>query len=838
MAKSCATFCCPETYKKCLTKVLRNLGFIRLYEMSELEIIMKVIRTLCANPKCEARYASELDNFRNRKTQAESNKYRLGVIGVTSSGKSTMINALLGETLLPAVARPSSSQLVSCFHSTSRSATIYFQDRKPKIYSGSSLNQRLIEKYGDEGVNLSNKEKVKQIELTTPDFPFDDSIILIDSPGLDAYGYAGHEQLTMNSLLPTIDFCIFVTTCKTNSDDKMLSVLNTIAEYEKPVIIVQNMIDSIKPSLDGKKSVADVAQDHRVRVERIINRSKIRDKSKVHIVQISAINALKARQNGLRTNEDKIILEASNYMKLVTVVNRAFNQVRPVVEGHRLLFLKKEILRIAKAAKEDGAGAKIVTTRFQYEDTEEQYKFQKHFCFEKLNKEKKDLERALASIRNKCNFTEDDIVSIKKVVRDCEKVICDQMKSLNKTIVFVCEKLNIDSRNIVSDFRFEKPELYLKKKRIKVREGYTIEGKKHFTLNPFKMTGFFTRKDPDISVPPVFKNVIDVDATIQNAINYINSSIRVFNQTIQRWQKSLELTEEKLFTEIQNRRSEHEARINQALDCQAYQKIGTELSKIADSIKTVNENQTKVISTRTDVKESEIFTIRVSKELLPMYKLSERIRIKIHNDTFRFFIGNKNQYCVIGWDEYCEGKFIRYAFSKVINPKAIVKGINVLDNSIKLIHKPDFSAQIDGIFNKGVFILVNATQIGAAMSEISRYKVTNLLKSNDGLYLVIQDFNEIMNGNSVSETLDNVIDIKRQLSINNTKARYLLLHDNPIYNLAATEAQTIGRTTQFDEINILNDLQKKFYYLLPQNKSERNLVESTIRIIIHKLGKI
>ena len=75
------------------------------------------------------------------------------------------------------------------------------------------------------------------------------------------------------------------------------------------------------------------------------------------IVQISAINALKARQNGLKTNEDKKILETSNYQKLVNVVNTAFNQVRPVVEGHRLAFLKKEILRIAKAAKEDGAGA-------------------------------------------------------------------------------------------------------------------------------------------------------------------------------------------------------------------------------------------------------------------------------------------------------------------------------------------------------------------------------------------------------------------------------------------------------------------------------------------------
>ena len=55
--------------------------------MNELDIIQKVINTLGANAKCKSRYVSELDNFLNRKVQAESNKYRLGVIGVTSSGK-------------------------------------------------------------------------------------------------------------------------------------------------------------------------------------------------------------------------------------------------------------------------------------------------------------------------------------------------------------------------------------------------------------------------------------------------------------------------------------------------------------------------------------------------------------------------------------------------------------------------------------------------------------------------------------------------------------------------------------------------------------------------------
>ena len=797
--------------------------------MSELDVIEKVINTLSKNVKCKERYASELDNFYNRKIQAESNKYRLGVIGVTSSGKSTMINSLLGEFLLPAVARPSSSQLVSCFRSKIRCAKIYFQDKTPRTFTGTALSQKLIEKYGDEKANERNKEKVKQIELSTPDFPFDEKIILIDSPGLDAYGYAGHEQLTMNSLLPTIDFCIFVTTCKTNSDEKMLSVLNTIAEYEKPVIIVQNMIDSLKPDLDGQ-TISEVAQVHRTRVERIINRSCIKDKSKVHIVQISAINALKARQNKLRTKADKQLLEESNYEKLVSIVKTAFNQVRPVVEGHRMIFLKKEIQRIAKAAIEDGAGAKGLVAKFQYENITDDYEYNKNLCIKKLNDELQKLQLKRESLNKKRSFNEYDINIIKNDSNGCEKTICHFMKQLNSAISKICQTLNIDSRNIITDFRFDKPELQLKKKKEVIREGHWEKGERiWWTL------WIFRRKDE--WVDPIIEEVTDVEGTKRNAINYINNSIRVFTQTIERWKKSIVLTEKKLYAEIDNRRSEYEARLNYALDCQAYQQIGRDLQRIAESINDLRESYTQVNSTHTDVKESATSRICVNKELLPMYQLSEIVRIRIQNDTFRFFTTRTSHQIIIGWDEYCESKFLRYAFNENVNPSKIAQGNNILGNSIYLIHKPNSSAQIVNIPSKNVFVLVNATQFGAAMSEIARFKLSSILSNTTTLYFVVQDFNEIMNGNSVSETLDNIIGMKkkRELDICCT-CKYLLLHDNPIYNLAAAEAQAVGCATQFDETTFFHNLER-FSYLLPQDKSMRNITKSTIRVIIQKLGR-
>lgn len=798
--------------------------------MNELEIIVNVINILNKNAKCKERYASELDNFRNRELQARSNRYRLGVIGVTSSGKSTMINSLLGEAILPAGARPSSSQLVSCFHSSNRRAQIFFHDGTSKTFTGNALNKGLMEKYGDETFNPSNKEKVKQIELSSPNFPFDKSIVLVDSPGLDAYGYANHEQLTINSLLPTIDFCIFVTTCKTNSDDKMLSVLNTIADYEKPVIIVQNMIDSLKPSLDGEKTVADVAQEHRARVERIVSHSNIKDKSKVHIVQISAINALKAREN----RNERELLEKSNYGKLVEVVQKAFDQVRPVVEGHRMKFLKKEITRIAKAALDDGAVSSIIMPTFEYDDIAIDYEIKREECDKVLNDRLSGLQSQLSSLRRRNNFNDRDIVVIKKDSAKCEAEICRQMNILNNTIIEICKKLNVDQRNILTDFRFDKPELRLKKKTEVVKDGYWQEGKRHwYTL--------WLVKDDDKWIDTSYTiEVTDVTGTKQNAINYINQSLNVFKRTIDHWRKTISHTEEKLYAEIENRRSEYKARQEKALDCQAYQQIGNALQSLADSImSSVPNTFSNINSTKTDVKEVPTFTIQDKYGLTSMLKLSEYIRLSMHTAVSHAFINCTLDTLVIGWDEYCESKFMKYTFGISVLPNRVNTGINRIGKSSILCHKPKELTLSNTNGGRNIFVLINATQFGAALKEILDIKLENITRRMDILYLVIQDFNEIMNGNSVAETLDNIIGLKNRKDFNvRYSFKVILLHDNLLYNMAAVEAQVTGCFKQSDEIRILHDLQKKFYYLFPNDKTARNYAESTIQTIIQKLGKL
>ena len=287
----------------------------------EIDIINQTLAVLNTSASVSARYKAKIDLLEERKERAMQNTYRMGVIGVTSSGKSTLINSLLNEDLLPSAVIPSSSQLVSCRRGDSRCGVIYFEDKKPQNLSSQRLTPQIIKKFGEEQSNPHNRKKVKQIEIFTQNFPFDKDLILVDSPGLDAYGFEGHEQLTLHTMLPSIDFCLFITTCKTNSDSKTKSVLNTIAQYDKPVIIIQNMIDSVKPSLnnDGtiRKTEAEVADEHRMRVIKIVDESKIQ--SKVVILQYSAVWA---RDGQIR--HDKDLLQKSGYNDLVSVIKETF----------------------------------------------------------------------------------------------------------------------------------------------------------------------------------------------------------------------------------------------------------------------------------------------------------------------------------------------------------------------------------------------------------------------------------------------------------------------------------------------------------------------------------
>ncbi|WP_318503001.1 dynamin family protein [Bacillus sp. T3] len=226
---------------------------------------------------------------------------RIGLVGVTSSGKSTLLNALLGDNILPTAVRPSSGSIIICSKGPTTNAKIIFEDDRHVKVDEENVAAAL-KKYGDESENQNNRYKVKEIHLQSKHFLLPKEVQIIDSPGLDAYGLERHEELTLSTLLPTIDLCLYVVTLKTNSDETTKRILAQINDQHKPMIIVQNMLDSLEPKL-GKNGRVEktrkvIAEEHMNRTKRILDAIDTNLHEIVQIVQLSAKRAVDGRREG------------------------------------------------------------------------------------------------------------------------------------------------------------------------------------------------------------------------------------------------------------------------------------------------------------------------------------------------------------------------------------------------------------------------------------------------------------------------------------------------------------------------------------------------------------
>ena len=222
----------------------------------------------------------------------DSSQTRIAVIGITSSGKSTLLNAILGQDLLPTGVAPSSGRQVLCGYDKTLHADIIFspESEKKRFVITHDIKNKL-RKYGDERYNPQNREQVDEIHVYSPNFKFDHELIFVDTPGLDAQNLGVHEEITLKLVLPTVDMILYLTTAKCDSDGQNLSFIDRSTSDIKPFILVQNKIDSIAPKITRRgveKTVENIKQEHLNRLQRLLMKAQKESVRKAPIVQVSA----------------------------------------------------------------------------------------------------------------------------------------------------------------------------------------------------------------------------------------------------------------------------------------------------------------------------------------------------------------------------------------------------------------------------------------------------------------------------------------------------------------------------------------------------------------------
>src|SRR3954471_2028736 len=168
--------------------------------------------------------ADDLRRFQEAREQL-TGLFLLVVAGEFNSGKSSFINALLGERVLPEGVTPTT-------------------DRINLLRYGPEVSEQLLEAF--------------LLERTYPSDLLRE-ITIVDTPGTNAI-IRRHEELTRD-FIPRADLVLFVTSADRPFTESERAFLEQIREWGKKIVFVVNKID-ILARLEERQQVLDFVRDN------------------------------------------------------------------------------------------------------------------------------------------------------------------------------------------------------------------------------------------------------------------------------------------------------------------------------------------------------------------------------------------------------------------------------------------------------------------------------------------------------------------------------------------------------------------------------------------------
>ena len=118
--------------------------------------------------------------------RAETSTIDIGIFGRVSSGKSSLINALVGTSLLPVGSTPVTAVPLRVVRGD-EAIVVYFADGRSE-----SIDHRELATYATEAGNRDNKRSVASILIQTPALA--DGLALLDTPGVGSLSQSGPAQ--------------------------------------------------------------------------------------------------------------------------------------------------------------------------------------------------------------------------------------------------------------------------------------------------------------------------------------------------------------------------------------------------------------------------------------------------------------------------------------------------------------------------------------------------------------------------------------------------------------------------------------------------------------------
>ncbi|MDR4948344.1 dynamin family protein [Neobacillus cucumis] len=171
-------------------------------------------------------------------------EYSIAFCGHFSAGKSTMINQVIGENLLPSSPIPTSANLVKV-KTGEEYAKVCFKHEKPRLYLA-PYDYNLVKNYCKDG------DKIEEVEISHSESKLPPNTIIMDTPGIDSADDA--HRIATESAIHLADLVFYVMDYNHVQAELNFLFTKELSESGKEVYLVINQIDK---HLDEELSFQD-----------------------------------------------------------------------------------------------------------------------------------------------------------------------------------------------------------------------------------------------------------------------------------------------------------------------------------------------------------------------------------------------------------------------------------------------------------------------------------------------------------------------------------------------------------------------------------------------------
>ncbi len=164
--------------------------------------------------------------------------------GHFSAGKSTMINTLLGEKLLPSSPIPTSANLVKIHKTATDYAKVFYKDEAPYLFEA-PYNFQTVKEFCKNG-------NVTEIEIGKKQTDLPDQVIIMDTPGVDSTDDA--HRISTESAIHLADIVFYVMDYNHVQSELNFLYTKELLQHGVELYLIINQIDKHK---DEELSFAD-----------------------------------------------------------------------------------------------------------------------------------------------------------------------------------------------------------------------------------------------------------------------------------------------------------------------------------------------------------------------------------------------------------------------------------------------------------------------------------------------------------------------------------------------------------------------------------------------------